>query len=110
MRGLNKAESAALATIALQYGMVVSSGPTAKNGARAGNPIALLLGIISGEVATVFIDDDGGGERAEAIRLLLASEHGVLRDIGLQLRRAAEREGAIENEDIEEWRDGTPES
>jgi len=97
MRGLNKAESRALAAIALRYGYIVSHGPTAKNG--AGNPIALLLAIISGEVATILLDSD---ERWHAIRLLEAHEDETLRDIGAQLRRAAEREQAIEDEDTTE--------
>ena len=41
MRGLNKAESTALAAIALGYGYTATRGPTAKDGAEAGNPIEL---------------------------------------------------------------------
>lgn len=99
MRGLNKVESDALAAIALQYGYIASRGPTAKNGQASGNPIALLLAIISGEVATVLLDSD---ERWHAIALLEAHDDKVLRDIGMQFRRAAERERAIEEEDITE--------
>lgn len=97
MRGLNKAESDALRGIALQHGYLAARGPTAKDGAQAGNPIALLLAIISGEVATILLDSD---DRWHAIQTLEASADPVLKDIGIQLRRAAEREQAIEDEDI----------
>jgi hypothetical protein len=90
VRGLNKAESAALRHIARSHGYTVSRGPTAKDGAEAGNPILLLLAIISGEVATVLMDDED--RRWHAIRLLEAHDDESLRDIGGQLRLSAERE------------------
>lgn len=99
MRGLNKAESDALAAIALRYGYIATRGPSAKAGAEAGNPIALLLAIISGEVATVLLDQD---ERWQAIRTLEATGVPILLDIAAQLRSAAERERANEDEDIAE--------
>lgn len=99
MRGLNKAESDALAQIALRYGYIATRGPSAKDGAEAGNPIMLLLAIISGEVATVLLDQD---DRWQAIRLLEASDDDILCNIAAQLRMAARREQVIENEDIVE--------
>lgn len=89
MRGLNKAESDVLRAIALHHGYTVTRGPTAKNGAEAGNPIELLLAVISGEVATILLGDE---ERAYAIDKLMASGDEVLVSIGRQLARAAERE------------------
>lgn len=97
MRGLNKAESDAIAQIARRYGYIARRGPSAKDGAEAGNPIALLLAIISGEVATVLLDPD---DRWQAIRLLEASGDNILADIAVQLRTAAEREQATEDADI----------
>lgn len=99
MRWLNKAETAALAEIALRYGFIAQRGPSAKDGALAGNPITLLLAIIAGEVATVFLDSD---ERRHAIGILEVHPDEVLQDIAKQLRRAAEREQANEDEDIVE--------
>lgn len=96
MRGLNKAESEALAAIAARYGYIAQRGPTAK---ERGNPIALLLAIISGEVATILLDAD---ERWRAIELLETSGNDILFDIAAQLRRAAVREQAIDDEDITE--------
>lgn len=100
MRGLNKAESDALRGIALQHGYIASRGPGAKGGAESGNPIALLLAIISGEVATILMDE---GERWYAIRLLEAHEDEILQDIGRQLRRAAEREQAADEAEEREY-------
>lgn len=93
MRGLTKAESDELRTIALSHGYTASRGPTAKGKAVVGNPIELLLCIISGEVATVVLDID---ERWQAIRLLEAHADPTLRNIGAQLRSAAEREARNE--------------
>jgi len=92
MRGLNKAESNALAAIALRYGYTVTRGPTAKDGAEAGNPIELLLAIISGEVATVLLGDE---ERNYAIEKLITSGDDVFKDIAQQLARASAREDAL---------------
>lgn len=89
MRGLTKAESDALRAIALQYGYLATRGPTAKDGAETGNPIELILAIISGEVATVLLGDE---ERLHAINKLLVMDDEVLQDIGQQLLSAARRE------------------
>lgn len=56
---------------------------------RAG--VVFTLAVLSGEVATVLLDED---ERWYAIRLLEAHPDPVLRNIGAQLRSAAEREQA----------------
>ena len=98
-QNLTKAENTALAQIALRYGYIATRGPSAKDGQESGNPIMLLLAIISGEVATVLLDQD---ERWQAITRLEASGDGVLQDIATQLRRAAEREQAIEDANITE--------
>lgn len=99
MRGLNKAESAALSAIALRYGYIASRGPSTKGGQESGNPIMLLLAIISGEVATILLDQD---ERWQAIKRLEESGDPIFLDIAAQLRRAAELERAIEDADIRE--------
>lgn len=54
---------------------------------RAG--VVFSLAVLSGEVATVLLNED---ERWHAIRLLLEAHDSVLRNIGAQLRHAAERE------------------
>lgn len=89
MRGLNKAESDSLRSIALKHGYSATRGPLVKDGQESGNAIELLLAIISGEVATVLLDTD---ERWRAIGLLEAHEDEAIRSIGEQLRWAAERE------------------
>lgn len=89
MRGLNKAESEALRAIALYHGYTATRGPLVKGGQESGNAIELLMAVISGEVATVLLDDD---ERWHAIRLLEASGDAILESVARQLRTAAERE------------------
>ena len=98
-QNLTQPENAALAQIAAHHGYVVKRGPTAKDGVEAGYPLMLLLAIISGEVVTILLDTD---ERWHAIQALETSDDEVLHDIAIQLRRAAEREQALEDEDIEQ--------
>jgi hypothetical protein len=92
---LTPEEQDALNRIAEQHGYkaVLVDGLKLKPG------VVLCLGIISGETATVFLDSD---ERWHTIMLLEAHEDETLRDIGKQLRRAAERGQSVEDADIEE--------
>ena len=89
MRGLNRAEGAALRAIASQFGYLSTRGPLVKDGAESGNAIEFLLAIISGEVAPVLLADE---ERRHAINVLSASGDPALESIARQLLRAAERE------------------
>jgi hypothetical protein len=101
MRNLNKAESAALREVALSHGFTVARGPLVKDGQESGNAIELLLAIIGGEVATVFLGDE---ERAHATGLLEASGDEVLSSIARQLRAAAEREQSLGDEELADYR------
>lgn len=94
MRGLNKAESAALREIARRHGYTVTRGPTSKDGAEAGNPIELLLCIISGEVATVLLGDE---EMRYAAAKLLASDDEILQEVGQNLLAAVRRADATDD-------------
>src|SRR3982751_5227713 len=84
---LTPAEQDALGQIAEQHGYeaVLMDGLKLRPG------IVLCLAIISGETATVLLDSD---DPWRAITVLETHEDEALRDIGKQLRRAAERERA----------------
>lgn len=100
MRNLNRTESDALRGIALLHGYTATRGPKVKDGQESGNPIELLLAIVSGEVATVLLADE---ERSLLINWLdaqvalhqeqkntqLAS---AIESLSAQLRAATERE------------------
>lgn len=107
MRGLNKAESVVLRDIALCHGYTVTRGPTAKNGAEAGNPIELLLAVISGEVATVLLDSDERWQIIAELERHAAALDGWLsegiRKVASQLRAAAEREHQLDAEELADY-------
>jgi hypothetical protein len=100
MRGLNKAEGAVLRKIALSHGYVARSGRNASDG----SPIRLILAINAGQVATVLLDAE---ERTAVILWLQeqAANAGRLEEticaLASQLRAAAERAQALEDEDIQ---------
>lgn len=96
LTALNKAERDAFDAIAQAHGYIVHDGPRQGQG----NALYLALAIISGEVATVLMEED---QRWYAIGKLEQSGDDVLIELAANLRTTAEREQAREREEIAEY-------